>query len=275
MANARVRLIRTGTIAMPRGYVYRGEASGRLAAVGVRAPASEMIDSPLGAALIEHPTAGPVLVDTGMQTDNRLGPVVGVIFRGLRIGPDENVPAQLREWGIALEDVRTVVMTHLHADHTTAMDRFPHARFVIAGPEWAAARSRLSARKGYVAGHLPDESAVELVDFERDGAPHEGLARTIDLLGDGSIRLVSTPGHSSGHLSVLVETADGPLFLLGDAVYTRRNLDEDLLPLLTEDDGAARRTMAALRAYAEANPAVPLVPTHDARAWDELEPVLR
>lgn len=275
MAHARVRLIRTGTIPMPRGYVYRGEGRNRLAALGVRTPSDEMVSSPVGAALIEHPEAGAILVDTGMQTDNRLGPVVGLVFRGLRIGPDENVPARLGELGIALEDVRTVVMTHLHADHTTAMDRFPNARFVTLRAEWAAACARTGALKGYVAGHLPDESALDFVDFERDGRPYEGLERTIDLLGDGTIRLVSTPGHTAGHQSVLVETADGPVFLLGDAIYTRRNLDEDLLPLLTDDDAAARRTMAELRAYADVHPGVPLVATHDAAAWDELEPVLR
>jgi glyoxylase-like metal-dependent hydrolase (beta-lactamase superfamily II) len=260
---------------MPPGYVYRGEAKGRLAALGVGVPAGEMVQAPIGAALIEHPSHGPILVDTGMKTDNRLGPLVGVVFRGLRIGPDENVPARLRAWGIAPQDVRTVVMTHLHADHTSAMADLPDAEFVVTPPEWAAATARLGALNGYVGGHLPPESSVRFVDVEADGVPHEQLTRTVDLLGDGSVRLVSTPGHSPGHQSVLVQAEEGPFFLLGDAVYTLRNLREDLLPLRTADDEASRRTLRELRAYAEAHPDVPLVPTHDEQVWDELAPADR
>ena len=58
--------------------------------------------------------------------------------------------------------------------------------------------------------------------------------------------------------------------LLGDAVYTLRNLREDVLPWRTADDDASLETMRELRAYAAAHPDVPLVPTHDAEAWGRL-----
>src|SRR4051812_22804983 len=121
--------MRTGTIAMPRGYVYRGEG-GRLQLLGVGVSKDDMVEAPIGAFLIEHPHEGPILVDTGISARPNLGRAMGLVFRGLRMDPREAVAARLAEWGIAPGDVRTVVMTHLHVDHTSAMAEFPAATFV-------------------------------------------------------------------------------------------------------------------------------------------------
>jgi hypothetical protein len=59
------------------------------------------------------------------------------------------------------------------------------------------------------------------------------------------------------------------VFVLGDAVYTLRNLEEDLLPWRTADDDASRATMAELRSFASAHPDVALIPTHDAACWPD------
>jgi N-acyl homoserine lactone hydrolase len=267
---ATLRQIRTGTALLSPGYVYRGERGGPL---GRGMPRSEMLPCPLGAFLVEHPGYGPILIDTGMHpvvaTDpaKNLGRAGALVARGVRMGPDEHVPGRLREWGIDPADVRLVVMTHLHADHTSAMSELPGATFVVTPAEWHAARSRLGFLNGYLGRHLPDESRVRFADVAGEGEPWEGFSATVDLLGDGSLRLVSTPGHTVGHVSIVVETDDGPVFVLGDAVYTLRNLREDLLPWRTADDGASRATMAELRAFAEAQPDVPLIPTHDPDCW--------
>jgi glyoxylase-like metal-dependent hydrolase (beta-lactamase superfamily II) len=264
----RIRLIRTGTVALPPGYVFR---DGWRAGLGLGVPKDARLRVPIGAALIEHPSRGPVLVDTGMHPVVATDPArnlgrLGARIARIRMAPDEHVPARLREWGIEPDDVGLVVMTHLHPDHTSAMSELRRARFTVAREEWAAARSRLSVREGYIAGHLPSEDRVDLVDFEA-GVPYEGFARTLDLLGDGTIRLVSTPGHTAGHFSVLVEDR---VLLLGDAVYTLRNLHEDRLPWRTHSDEASRATMRELRAYAAAHPDVPLIPTHDAEVWERV-----
>ena len=269
---ARVRLIRTGLVPLSPGYVYRSEAGNLLEALGRGVPSSAKLWCPIGAVLVEHPARGPILIDTGMHpvvaTDPRrnLGRIGAAVMNGLRIGPEENAPAQLRAWGLSPLDVELVVLTHLHPDHTSAISEFPNARFVTTRAEWDSARGPLAATRGYIAGLLPDETAVDFADFAQ-GEPHEGLSRTLDLLGDGSLRLVSTPGHTAGHLSVLVRTADGPVFVLADAVYTLRNLWEDILPWRTAGDEASERTMTELRAYARAHPDVPLIPTHDAGVW--------
>lgn len=274
----RVVLIRTGSVLLPPGYVFREQARNLPQALGRGVPPSAMIPAPIGAALVEHPDAGPVLVDTGMHPVVATNPranlgVIGAAIARVRMGPEENVPAQLRRRGIDPCDVRQVVMTHLHPDHTSAMSEFPSATFHVTREEWRAATARLGPLRGYIKGHLPDESRVSFADV-RGGEPHDGLERTLDLLGDGSMRLVWTPGHTAGHVSVLLATPEGPLFYLADAVYTLRNLWEDALPWRTTDDEASLDSMAQIRAYARAHPDVPLIPTHDAAAWATHEPHL-
>jgi glyoxylase-like metal-dependent hydrolase (beta-lactamase superfamily II) len=267
-----LRQIRTGTALLSPGYVYKGGRGGPL---GRGVPRDEMLRIPLGAFLLEHPGYGPILVDTGMHpvvaTDpaENLGRAGALVARGVRMGEGEHVPGRLRAWGIDPADVRLVVMTHLHADHTSAMSELPNATFVVTPAEWAAARSRLGFLNGYLGRHLPDESRVRFADVDGEGVPWEELSRTVDLLGDGSVRLVSTPGHTVGHVSVLVQTGDGPVFALGDAVYTLRNLEEDLLPWRTADDERSVATMRELRAFASEHPDVPLIPTHDPGCWPD------
>src|SRR5204863_705099 len=114
------------------------------------------------------------------------------------------------------------------------MRLLPTAEFVCSEEEWAAATSRRAVLNGYAQGHLPPRSRMRLVDFDRDGERHPPFARTIDLLGDGSIRLLSTPGHTRGHLSVLLRLDGGRrVLLVGDAAYTTRHIEEQLLSLLT------------------------------------------
>src|SRR5438270_463808 len=66
----------------------------------------------------------------------------------------------------------------------------------------------------------------------------------IDVLGDGSIVLMRTPGHTVGHRSVVLRLAGGrQLLLTGDAAYSQATIDEDLLPLLAWRDDAFRSSL--------------------------------
>jgi N-acyl homoserine lactone hydrolase len=197
------------------------------------------------------------------------GRVLGFLFRATRPS-EEAFEEQLAGLGIEPEEVELVVMTHLHADHTGGMRLLPNAEFVCARREWKAAHGRTPALGGYVPSHLPGDSRVRPIDFDREGEPYGPFSRSVDLLGDGTIRLLSTPGHTPGHMSVLVQLPHGPVLLVGDAAYTRRHIEEELLPFFTIDDKLYLRSLREIRAFAEREPDVPLVPFHDPDAWREL-----
>lgn len=276
-ADVAVEVIHFAEMKTPYGYFYRS-AGGPLTRLrtGLRV-GPDALTAPCLAFLIRHPD-GPVLIDTGLHPDAHadLGADFGfpmrLLFRSLRpVGPAFD--RQLDELDVAPETIKHVVMTHLHVDHTSAMRLLPNAEFVCTRQEWEAARRPRAAAKGYVAKHLPSDDRVRLIDLATDGVSHSALSHTVDLLGDGTIRLAWTPGHTPGHMSVLVSTGtQGDLLLAGDAAYSRRNLAQDILPMLTDDDDASRRSMQQLRDYMATSHQTLLVPSHDPDAWHDIAP---
>jgi glyoxylase-like metal-dependent hydrolase (beta-lactamase superfamily II) len=269
-----LQAIRTGQVATPAGYVFRrGDSPLRFARALL--PPWETVDLACLAFVVRHPTAGVLLVDTGLHADaisdlrRDYGAPMSLLFRRLKPAR-EPFDEQLRALGVEPDEVERVVMTHLHVDHTSGMRLLPAARFVCARKEWTAATARGAAARGYVGHHLPTEERLELLDFDRDGEPFGHFRRTIDLLGDGSVRLVSTRGHTAGHMSVLLSVAGGRrVLLVGDAAYTVRSIEQQILPLITVREDHYRQTLRELKAFADAEPEARLVPSHDPDAWRE------
>lgn len=247
----------------------------RLGPLALARPGQPQLTMPMLAFVVRHPEAGPLLVDTGLHPD-ALGSITadygrfpGLFFASARpAGPD--FAAQLRERGVDPSAVERVVMTHLHADHTSAMRLLDRARFLVDHREWRAANAPRAAAAGYAPRHLPPADRVEPLDLERDGEAFGPFSATLDLLGDGTVRLVATPGHSPGHLSLLLRTGEREVFLLGDAVYTLDNLRTGALPWRCHDDDRYRQSVAELQAFAREHPDVVLVPTHDPEAYKPL-----
>ena len=91
-----------------------------------------------------------------------------------------------------------------------------------------------------------------------------------DLLGDGSIQLVATPGHTAGHQSVLVTPSEGPRVLIsGDAVYSEASLKTRTIDGVGVDPGRARASIDKLREICGAAPTV-VAPTHDPGSADRV-----
>jgi N-acyl homoserine lactone hydrolase len=266
-------VIRTAEIPTPYGYVFRAEGN-RLrrlrAGLGRKA---ERLRSPCLAYVVRHPNVGVMLIDTGFHPDassdrrRDFGLPMSLLFRDLEPA-EQPFDAQLRAVGVAPEEVERVVMTHLHVDHTSGMRLLPNATFLCTREEWTAAHNRLASANGYVRHHLPPLSRMQLLDFATIGKRDGTFAQTIDLLGDGAIRLLSTPGHTRGHQSVLLRLDDGrTVLLVGDAAYTVRSIREQRLPMLTTNDEASLESLRELDAFAREHPDAVLVPTHDPDAW--------
>jgi N-acyl homoserine lactone hydrolase len=262
----------------PPALFHRQE--GRLAALralGIGVPREQWLELPVVAFLVEHPGAGPLLIDTGFhpsvaveprQAFGRLG---GLIFKDFRMDPDQAVAAQLRERGIAATDVPAVVMTHLHSDHASGIAEFPQSTFLVSHAEWDAAGSegRLS---GYFRRQFDHAFDWRTLDFE---GPEAGsfatFGRSFDLLGDGSVRLVYTPGHSAGHLSVVLRLRAREALVAGDAIYTLRTLRESHLPHRMADDHLFRRSLREIQLYEKETPGALIVAGHDMDQWRTLE----
>jgi N-acyl homoserine lactone hydrolase len=160
------------------------------------------------------------------------------------------VPDVLAEAGIAPSEITAVANCHLHADHAGQNGLFPGVPIYVQPAEWAAA-------------HQPDYTVVEWIDFP--GARYEQRAGDHEIAP--GIRIFATPGHSPGHQSLVVETRDGPLLLVGQAVYSHGEWSG--IAGAREGASAARdqpayaRSVARLRAL---NPKRVLF-GHDRRGW--------
>ncbi len=149
---------------------------------------------------VEHPSAGPLLVDTGFHPSvavdpkQAMGRLGGLIFKDVRMLPEQAVPAQLRALGIEPGEVANVVMTHLHSDHASGIAEFPDARFVVSSQEWVAA-SHGREIDGYMRRQFDHAFDYRTLDFaSADADSFASFARSYDLFGDGSVRMVFTPG---------------------------------------------------------------------------------
>jgi N-acyl homoserine lactone hydrolase len=280
-ASVRLHPLLAGEMLSPPCYVDR--RPGRIGALrdvaGALARRSTWIWLPIPAFLVEHPGAGLLLVDTGFHpsvvqgVSPSLGPAARLLYR-VRMDREQTLAAQLAARGHALGDVRTVVMTHLHIDHASGISELPGATFVVDRREWEAAGERGGTTRGYVRRQFDHAFDWRMVDYE--GAAVDAFAtfgRAIDLFGDGSVRLLSTPGHTRGHQSVLLRLPDREALLTGDAAFTRRTLAGEATPLILDDAHRFRRSLGEIQRYLEHNADVLAIPGHDAEAWAQLAPV--
>ena len=256
--------------------------SGRLAPLKTlvsRTSEDDLVEIPVVAFLVRHPSAGDLLVDTGLhpsvavEPKNALGRWGGLLFKDIRMATEDSVPAQLRALGVEPAAVRTVVMTHLHADHAGAISEFPAATFVVDAREWAAAAGG-SDRDGYVRRQFDHGFDWRLVDFDGPtGDSFASFGRSVDLFGDGSVRLVSTPGHSAGHQSVVLRLRDREALLCGDAAYTHDAIENGTVPYIVEDEHRYKRSLREIQLYLEQTPDTLVVPGHELAAMRLLDRV--
>jgi glyoxylase-like metal-dependent hydrolase (beta-lactamase superfamily II) len=228
---------------------------------------------PVPAFLVEHPSAGPFLIDVGydpsISSDPRrtLGLLFGTVVLKHRLtGP--SLPEQVSARGVDPSEVSTVVMTHLHNDHVSGSGLWPHATFVVDRVERAAA----SGPGPYVTAHLATIGRWREVDYS---APQveafESFGRTIDLFGDGLVRLVSSPGHSPGHQSVLLRLGDRYALVCGDAAMSTLELRERVIDGVVVDQDSYLRSGDEAREFMRAHPDALAIPSHDRELWARLD----
>jgi glyoxylase-like metal-dependent hydrolase (beta-lactamase superfamily II) len=233
---------------------------------------------PCPAFLIRHPSAGAVLVDTGLHpsiaTDGKenFGRVAAHVGNpSLEAGTD--VPAQLRSRGLDPGEIPVVVMTHMHIDHTSAISEFPGSTFVVSEVEWEAATvGPKPLLNGYRRAHFDYAFDYRTIDFNRAGIDsYSSFGRCFDLFGDGSIRLAYTPGHSAGHMSVIAHLSERDFVIGGDATYTQGQLEGDA-PLAPRpfDAHNYRRSLQELKLFRREFPQAIVTPGHDPSFFEKL-----
>lgn len=213
--------------------------------------------------LIRHPQ-GDVVVDGGnplaVARDARAhwGALADQFH--VRMTEQQHCVAQLSECGVAPDSISHLVQTHLHIDHTGALGHFPNATIIVQARELDAARA---ADPPHAHGYVRE-------DFDRAGLDWRPVDGELDLFGDGAIRLVPTPGHSAGHMSLLLELEEtGPVLLTADAADNLAQWEGRLGPRALHSREDAKRSLERLRELALETDAL-VVFGHDAENWSQL-----
>jgi len=182
--------------------------------------------------LIRH-DKGVLLWDTGIPDAVAAMPDGMVVASGaITYRRVKTLAAQLEQIGVKPSDVTHVAVSHTHGDHVGNLALFPSSTVLIQGAEydWAMAGP---AKPTFVA-----TQAIKK------------LAGDHDVFGDGSVKIVSTPGHTPGHQSLLVLLPKtGALLLSGDAVHLQDNWAHQRVPSMNfnrEQTLASMKRIAAL-----------------------------
>ena len=155
---------------------------------------------------------------------------------------DKTLTDQLAEIGLKPRDVGRVAISHTHGDHIGNVRLFPDATILMQRAEYNWINT----------GNGPNENVNQLMALAREllGTPKNlqlGDGDT-DVFGDGSVFLVSTPGHTPGSQSLLVHLKkSGFIILSGDVVHLEENFEKNIVPALNTDKAESIASMDRIR----------------------------
>ena len=199
-------------------------------------PHGTVLDVPIWAAAIEG-GGRRLLVDTGLKDAAKWS---GDSPHSLT--PDQTVDAALAELGWRRRDIDLIINSHLHYDHSENNVAFPQAQFFVSRVEWNFA-------------HDSTHDQAPLYDVEWTGPDltidNYTLVEPENYEVMPGIRLISTPGHTPGHQSVLVDTDEGTLCVTGDAACMMENFSIPTPPGTHVARGAALTSLRKITQRAD------------------------
>jgi glyoxylase-like metal-dependent hydrolase (beta-lactamase superfamily II) len=262
-----VNILGSGEAMMAAAYdIYALSPGGRVVDWSTRlymGPAGETMTSAYFLWLLRGP-AGPILVDTGFTS--RLGNLKGVRAEELRLKTRDEL---LKTAGVDPNEVKTVILTHLHWDHFDLEGFLPKATF------WVQ-RREVDFWKGF-GGQDPWLRRFLSDSYDQDLATLQSSGRL--KVVDGNLELVEgvqlewVGGHSPGMQIVVVQSAKGPFVIANDALTTYRNLRDWAPPAIHINSVAECLGAMARIKQLSAGDESRICPGHDGEVWKKFPEV--
>jgi N-acyl homoserine lactone hydrolase len=267
----RMHAIQTALIDVKRRYVD-ARGSNRLARLTSVLLDREFTSIPVYAWVVEHPE-GLLVIDTGETARVQQPDFFPVLQRPywqsqfrFHVTPETEIGAQMRQLNLAPEDVRWVVLTHTHFDHSDALYHFPNAEFILSRKEYHDICKYRSAHFGFPS-KWPSWFQPRTITFEP--TPVGTFSQSHRLTRAGDVWIVPTPGHTMGHQSVVVQNEGTSLFFAGDTSFDQDSLLKNRIDAPTFNAHAAAETRRRILDYARHTPLVYLT-THDFATGERL-----
>lgn len=219
------------------------------------------IKAPVYSVLLLH-ERGPVLVDTGLNPDGLRDPELAWGPRAKLIQPEmtqaDDIRSRLKELGLRVSDIKMVLLTHLHWDHTGGLRFFTHCPIVVQKAEYRFAfhpDSFVAAQ--YMQNHLSSSLNYHLLEGDQIILP--------------GISVVRTPGHTPGHQSIVVRLASGSSYIFpGDTILLEENLTLKIPSSNTWNSQQTAESIYRLEHLSHLLGAE-IIPSHDIARWEQLK----
>ncbi|MFG1867268.1 MBL fold metallo-hydrolase [Micromonospora arborensis] len=241
---------------------------------------------PINVYVIEH-DKGLVLFDTGQDRRSVTDPgyfpggPAGHIYRRLAkfdVPAGATLTDQLRDQGYDIADVRVAIVSHLHQDHIGGLRELPRAaQILVHAAELAEVDKKFAVFAGLLREHIhvPGVSFTAVTPQRVEDPAIAPFTHAHDVMGDGSLLLLPTPGHTPGSMSLLLRGQGlPPMLFVGDVTYDVRRLAADRIPGVGDPSGLHEVTHH-VNMLAARHPGMPILAAHDPAAAGLLATALR
>lgn len=232
----------------------------RILKCGVHANIGQVFDLPCIAWLLKEEESGRlILVDAGPSED----PDHDAKFHTpITRKPEQQLEPLLASHGVKLEDIREIILTHLHWDHAYGIKKFP----------WAKAYVQRAELQYAIAPFTAHRACYELNDTENPpffaSFYHQFKILDGELEFAPGVKLVTLPGHSPGSMGVLVDTVKGKCLIAGDLFNNMDNFKEDIPTGVNTSMYDCAASFAKVRAMGED---LIILPGHDEGVFELLK----
>ena len=251
---------------------------------GIKASMTKRIRMPNRAFLIEHPEHGNILVDTGWAREispagvydeksaKKMLPGYLSDFYHPAVARGETAIERLEKLGFKPEDIDLLILTHLDADHISALKDFSGKakRILVAEDEYFwSCRSVYKARQPWKLW-MPYKDKIEYYWFRgSDIGPNRWA---YDVFGDASLICVNCPGHTDGQIAVVIKnTLNGRYAVLcSDVAFKAANWEDLVIPGYGFDNKKQLLSLKWLKKAVENKECVCCIPSHDPEFAQEL-----
>lgn len=194
--------------------------------------------------LIRHPK-GDFMWDAGLSDALHENPQIAPMLKSWVERP---MADQLAEIGVPPEDVEYLAVSHSHFDHAGNAPLFKNAKWVVMQSELSFSSSEFARGLGFVLNMAESETEKIIIDDE------------YDVFGDGSVIVFPTPGHTAGHLSMLLKLPESGAFIFsGDLYHMQESRERQLVPDFNFDHDLTRESMARFERMAETHDATVII----------------
>ncbi len=238
-----------------------------------RSKAWHKVKFPARVILVEDPVHGNILIDTGygpayFEQVKCFPFILQDYLLPAHLDPKDALTQQLKGMGVDPRSIKTVILTHFHADHIANTREFPNASFIDHDLAWQSVKDLKgwkAMRHSYFPNCLPDDYCKRRRGLSFNDTVSIGGFHCLDIFGDQRWRAILLPGHTQDMMGIFIEDHT---FYVADAAWSLSAIQHNTLPNflgmhIQDNKKAYQETLTGLHQFYMDHPDVTIITCHD------------